>query len=725
MKKVLILSYFYPPGNFAGSYRVKSWVDYFPEFGYFPVLVTRHWNPNETDFTGISREKGRKVEKKQTWEFHYLPFKGGLRDRFLKLTGGRLQAIGRLLSFFEIIMQNYFIWFCPYKNLYNEARQILLNDPEIELVIASGRPFYLFKFCYRLKKEFNYIDWIADYRDPWTTNPINQSSIKMRFLAWLERPLEKKWVGNALKFTTCSSLWVEQISQLTGVPGFVSQNGFDDQFFESLKPVVNKEEFTIIYNGTLYDNQRIEVFVKGFIDFIHRPSKPRARLIFAGAGSDPRRLARIKAISLTSVEKIDVLPKMEQPKVFELLAKAHLCVLTNYDGEKGRHTAKLFDYLASQKPIVLCPSDNDVMEALIRETNSGFTVNSSEEAATLLSELYVQWEKDAKISINPNVKAIRKYSRKNQAGLLCGSFDAIAADKQRISNSLLLTCPLCENRRIKRKKGYEAAFLIKCQHCGFVFSGKIPTLPELAAFYESYTYDENYYSSPLTRLRYARLLDEMEPYRQNNRLLDVGCGNGDFLMQARERGWECWGTEFSDAAVNLCKAKGLKVLKGTLEELNNELPTFDIITSFEVLEHILTPRREVDLTIQHLRTGGLFYVTTPNFNSLMRYLLGHRYDAIIYPEHLVYFTPESLTRLLKNQGFEKKRMEVTGFSLSRFRNSLFGMKESPFTPDSLDERFRLFMEKHRVLRALKNSTDQLFTTFNAGLAIKAWFEKKS
>jgi hypothetical protein len=97
----------------------------------------------------------------------------------------------------------------------------------------------------------------------------------------------------------------------------------------------------------------------------------------------------------------------------------------------------------------------------------------------------------------------------------------------------------------------------------------------------------------------------------------------------------------------------------------------------------------------------------------------------MYPEHLVYFTPASLTRLMDSEGFIRKKMQVTGFSLSRFRNSLFGLKENPFTPDSLDERFRMFMEKYRVLRSLKNNTDNLFTSFQAGLGIKAWFEKRS
>ena len=56
MKRVLIISYFFPPGNFAGSYRIKAWADQLQKFGYYPIVVTRHWAENETDYTAISSE---------------------------------------------------------------------------------------------------------------------------------------------------------------------------------------------------------------------------------------------------------------------------------------------------------------------------------------------------------------------------------------------------------------------------------------------------------------------------------------------------------------------------------------------------------------------------------------------------------------------------------------------------------------------------------------------
>lgn len=284
-------------------------------------------------------------------------------------------------------------------------------------------------------------------------------------------------------------------------------------------------------------------------------------------------------------------------------------------------------------------------------------------------------------------------------------------------------CPVCNSSDLKELKGFSKVYLAKCQQCSFVFSRKKPSTEELAAYYDQYFYGDNNYSSPITRKRFEELLDTFEPYRKNNRLLDVGCGSGDFLMAARDRGWDCTGTEFSPKAVEICQKKGLNVVQGNLKSFAGKFNEFDVITSFEVVEHINTPQEEIKYINKNLRSGGLFYLTTPNFNSLIRMFLGNRYDAIVFPEHLSYFTPRTLQFLMKNTGFQKIRLITTGFSFSRFRNAMFSRKENPFTPVSTDEKFRIAMESGVVFRGLKSFIDWLFSISGTGLSMKAWFHK--
>ena len=105
--------------------------------------------------------------------------------------------------------------------------------------------------------------------------------------------------------------------------------------------------------------------------------------------------------------------------------------------------------------------------------------------------------------------------------------------------------------------------------------------------------------------------------------------------------------------------------KGSLNQGDFGDDYFDVITSFEVIEHINEPTQDLDCVKSIVRKGGLVYVTTPNFNSISRSILGSRWNVVEYPEHLCYYTPDTLSRLFKNKGFKKLRLTITQGSLHK------------------------------------------------------------
>lgn len=289
-------------------------------------------------------------------------------------------------------------------------------------------------------------------------------------------------------------------------------------------------------------------------------------------------------------------------------------------------------------------------------------------------------------------------------------------------NELHKKCLICDSTNIKALKRYKAHYLVKCGNCGFVFSQKIPTPSELTEHYEGY--GRNDYLSPITVKRYHELLDKMEPFRKTNKILDVGCGIGYFLEVAKERGWEVYGTEFTDEAVEICERKGIKMQKGVLTIDNYKAEEFDIITSFEVIEHINNPKEELNHFFQLLRKGGLVYVTTPNFNSLLRYRLKESYNVIAYPEHLSYYTPKTIRTVFKNAGFATKKIESTGVSLSRLKASKGRKTEAPISEHSTDENLRNQAETKWYMRAAKKGVNSTLTLTGKGDSLKGWFIKK-
>jgi 2-polyprenyl-3-methyl-5-hydroxy-6-metoxy-1,4-benzoquinol methylase len=286
-------------------------------------------------------------------------------------------------------------------------------------------------------------------------------------------------------------------------------------------------------------------------------------------------------------------------------------------------------------------------------------------------------------------------------------------------------CLICEcSNLIKLNDYYEKNGLVKCQSCEFVFMEKIPTLEELNMHYSNYSYTDEAYYSPLTKDVYNSLLDEFEKYRKTGKILDIGCGRGWFLTEAKKRGWEIYGTEYSEAAIELCKENGINMKAGKLEKstFNNEM--FDVITSFEVIEHINNPIEEMKNIHSFLRQGGLFYFTTPNFNSILRYYLKSDYDVIGYPEHLSYYTRKTINKLMLNSGFRLNKFLSTGFSITRLKRSKNNSNEELISNESSDEKLRHQISKKWYLGVSKKIINYFLTLFGIGMTLKGYYVKK-
>ena len=284
------------------------------------------------------------------------------------------------------------------------------------------------------------------------------------------------------------------------------------------------------------------------------------------------------------------------------------------------------------------------------------------------------------------------------------------------------SCLICDSIITIDLKKYDENFLVKCKECSFVFSKKIPSEKELENHYEGYS--RNDYLSPITIKRYNEILDEFEQFRKTNNILDVGCGIGYFLEEAKKRGWNVYGTEYTEEAIKICDNKGINMQKGVLTPSNYNLESFDIITSFEVIEHINNPTEELNNFYKLLRKGGITYVTTPNFNSILRYGLKSKYNVICYPEHLSYYTPKTLKKVFKQSGFKAKKVITTGFSFTRLKTSKGRSKQPIISKKSDDEKIRNLAESNKLVSALKIVINQLLTFFGIGDNLKGWFVKE-
>ncbi len=205
-----------------------------------------------------------------------------------------------------------------------------------------------------------------------------------------------------------------------------------------------------------------------------------------------------------------------------------------------------------------------------------------------------------------------------------------------------------------------------CSACGLGFSPLDGVTGEdVKAFYTDQPVDSQYVQEEAGRRKsFQKVLQRIEELRlQRGNILDYGAAAGIFLDEARKAGWKIYGTEPGAGAREYAEKNfGISLLEDReLAELPDEF--FDVVTLFDVIEHVADPAETVRMLARKLKKGGLLVMTTPRFESLTRKILGTRW-YFMFPAHLWYFTRDALGRMLRESGFGNAQFRVHVFHFS-------------------------------------------------------------
>lgn len=197
----------------------------------------------------------------------------------------------------------------------------------------------------------------------------------------------------------------------------------------------------------------------------------------------------------------------------------------------------------------------------------------------------------------------------------------------------------------------------RCPGCGLFFVDPQPDDAELSELYQSVYYDRNpddQHSVDKAQRMWSDRLSAIEQHHPRGRVLDVGCGRGEFLQVAQERAWEIRGTEIDSEAVKTApEPVREQVFIGPFENLPDTEQAFDVITLFDVIEHVRQPLDFLIEARRRLRSGGMVVITTPNLGTFKNRLRGNRCKYFQFERylHLYHFTKTSLTRALQASGY--------------------------------------------------------------------------
>tara|TARA_B110000977_G_scaffold109003_1_gene141806 strand:- start:418 stop:1713 length:1296 start_codon:yes stop_codon:yes gene_type:complete len=428
-KKVLIISYFFPPCNLTASQRTYNWGKYFKEFGYDPIIITRKWDypintPSDIGKSSLSMDIEVVVNEK--YKVYYMPYKGSLKDRIFEKNNELYKFTRKTLSFIELFFQNHSIRVLPYSNIHAKASQIIKKE-NITNIIISGSPFTCFHMGYKLKKKYPHIKWIADYRDDWTTTElVNRNTGLDAVLFKKEQKSEKKWLSNAAFFTTVSDYYVKKIAKFTALQGFELINGFGDELKDFRTIQLDKSRFEITYNGSLYPSQKIEpilsvakTLINKFIDQIH------IHLNFPGLGFDLAQAKRVELALKGYDGHYTITDRIQREEVIKIQQKSNILLMIAHEGLKGIPSSKLYEYVGLKKPVLLYPNDNDIIEKTLQDCGLGIICEDEMDIENKLSKFIKEFILSGKNSFFGDEKKIEKYQRKEQVKKLATLLDKL------------------------------------------------------------------------------------------------------------------------------------------------------------------------------------------------------------------------------------------------------------------------------------------------------------
>ncbi|SHE85651.1 glycosyl transferase family 1 [Chryseobacterium sp. OV279] len=420
-KKILIITYYWPPAGGPGVQRWLKFAKYLPESGWSPVIYTPE-NPSYPLLDeSLLKDVPQNIEivKTKIWEPYQLAEKLNKSNKKFKagqFDVGKNQNWKSRLSIW--VRGNFFIpdarvfWVKPSIKFLEQY----LKENKIDVVVTSGPPHSLHMIGLGLKKKFPDLKWIADFRDPWTEISYYKHLKLTKSSDNKHRQLESA-VFKTADITLATSYTDAENFRKAGANAVCITNGFDESDASS-SPIEtangqNSKSFTLSYIGVLEQLRNPENLWK-VLDELVKENKEFAdhfTLKFAGRVDD-KILQSIEDSSLKN--HILNLGYISHDKAVEEMANSNLLLITNFPNEssKGIIPGKIFEYLATGKQIIsFGPGEADVSR-ILEETASGkhFSYEDSKAVKDFILEKYELWKKG---DLLENTQNIEQFSRRN------------------------------------------------------------------------------------------------------------------------------------------------------------------------------------------------------------------------------------------------------------------------------------------------------------------------
>lgn len=418
MKRVLIITYYWPPSGGSGVQRWLKMSKYLPENGWQPVIYTAEDAEYPVEDQSLANDVApeaevirRPIVEPYTFYKKFLGMKKGEKVKAGFINEGAMKT-GWKESLSVWLRGNLFIpdarcwWIRPSVRYLKRY----LKEHPVDAIISTGPPHSMHLIARELHKKFD-IPWVADFRDPWTDIDFYKDLKLTRCADRKHHRLERQVLSDATRVVTVGWDCARGLENHGAKDVAVITNGYD--FFDIFNDKYQKPPtFTMSHIGIIGANRNPETFWEAISDIVKTHGRASLQIRLIGQTDN----SVMESIKRYNIEKyVEIIPYIPHNQVIVEQQKSDVLLLfvNNTPNAKGILTGKLFEYMASGRPI-LCigPEDGDSAR-ILNETHTGITVDfdDNEKMKSVILDLIAK-HKDNQLFTN-DVKTVEKYSRRN------------------------------------------------------------------------------------------------------------------------------------------------------------------------------------------------------------------------------------------------------------------------------------------------------------------------
>jgi hypothetical protein len=427
MKRVLLVSFYFPPNQAIGSVRPMGLRKYLPQTGWECFVLTPALKSGEREDVQVI-ETGY-VDVFEAWKRRLRLNPAKTLHSQLKLPEATRANTRHAHTFLIAQLKQVIAFPDPMKGWLRFACEKIdqLKTHNFDAVITTAPPPSAHVIGRYAKKTLK-CPWVADFRDLWTQN----LEKRLPILRPVERRLERKLLAQADAVVTVSDDWASQLrTAYPRAPVHTVTNGFDPENFPHGETKLT-DRFTITYAGLLYQGKRDPgLLLEALRELLQEGLIQRGRLCLRFYGPiEPWFTTRVQKLGLSDVlEAPGVISRqaaLERQRESQLLLQ-----LGWYDQrEKGQHTGKLFEYLGSRRPIVAVGGAPGAMSEVLEHTQAGVHLQTKSEVKEYLLACYREYESEGQIRYQGQEDAIMQYSHMEMAKRYAEILDGVVKSRQ-------------------------------------------------------------------------------------------------------------------------------------------------------------------------------------------------------------------------------------------------------------------------------------------------------